>query len=185
MAVVVLDAVMNDDARQRVMLGHITSIYGLNGWVKVHSDTNPRSNIVSYKSWWLEQGGAWREVKVLSGRPQGKTIVARLGGVDSPEQASALIGAGIAIERAAMPGLAEGEYYWTDLIGLQVRTVGGMTIGPVDRLFETGANDVMVVTDHRDDRSAKEVLVPWLVPDVITEVDMENSIITIDWDPDF
>ena len=60
-----------------------------------------------------------------------------------------------------------------------------MAIGPVDRLFETGANDVMVVTDHRDDRSAKEVLVPWLVPDVITEVDMENSIITIDWDPDF
>ncbi len=170
----------------RVMLGHITGVSGLKGWVKVHSDTNPRDNIVTYKSWWLEQGGNWLEFRVLQGRPQGKTIVAQLEGVDTPETAGTLIGANVAISRAAMPEPVEGEYYWADLIGMQVRTVEDATVGPVARLFETGANDVLVVTDERESvEGSREVLVPWLVPDVITEVDMKGRVITIDWDPDF
>lgn len=170
----------------RVLLGHITGIYGLKGWVKVHSDTNPRDNIVTYKSWWLEQGGNWQEFRVLHGRPQGKTIVAQLHGVDTPETAGTLIGANIAISRAAMPEPVEGEYYWADLIGMQVRTAEGVAVGPVSRLFETGANDVLVVTDEREEvEGSREVLVPWLVPDVITDVNMQDRVITIDWDPDF
>jgi 16S rRNA processing protein RimM len=169
----------------RVMLGHITGIYGLKGWVKVHSDTSPRENIVTYRTWWVGQGDHWQTVKVLDGRAQGKTIVASLDGVQSPEQASALIGAGIAVSRGELPQPAEGEYYWADLIGMQVRTVDDVLIGPVDRLFETGANDVMVITDERVAQTPREVLVPWLVPDVITDVNMESRVITVDWDPDF
>ncbi len=172
----------------RVMLGHITGVSGLKGWIKVHSDTNPRDNIVTYKSWWLEKGGNWLEYRVLQGRPQGKTIVAQLEGVDTPEAGSALIGANIAISRAAMPEPVEGEFYWADLIGMHVRTVDDVPVGPVSRLFETGANDVLVVTDEREREGAegsREVLVPWLVPDVITDVDMKGKVITIDWDPDF
>ena len=170
----------------RVMLGHITGVYGLKGWVKVHSDTNPRDNIVTYKSWWLEQGGNWLEYRVLQGRPQGKTIVAQLEGIDTPETASTLTGANIAISRACMPEPVEGEYYWTDLIGMQVRTVEDVQVGSVSRLFETGANDVLVVTDEREEtEGSREVLVPWLVPDVITDVNMKDRVITIDWDPDF
>jgi 16S rRNA processing protein RimM len=168
------------------MLGHITGIYGLKGWVKVHSDTNPRDNIVTYKSWWIEQGGSWLECRVLQGRPQGKTIVAQLEGVDTPETAGTLIGANIAISRAAMPEPAEGEYYWADLIGMQVRTVDDLLIGSVLRLFETGANDVVVISDEREgSEGSQEVLVPWLVPDVITDVNVMDRVITIDWDPDF
>ncbi|MGQ7842914.1 ribosome maturation factor RimM [Granulosicoccus sp. 3-233] len=170
----------------RVLLGHITGVYGLKGWVKVHSDTNPRDNIVTYKSWWLEQRGNWTQVRMLQGRPQGKTIIAQLEGVDTPEGAHALIGATIAVSRAALPEPAEGEYYWADLIGMQVRTVEGVQIGPVERLFETGANDVVVISDEREEtEGSSEVLVPWLVPDVITEVNSKDRIITIDWDPDF
>lgn len=175
-----------DVPAERILLGHITGVSGLQGWVKVHSDTNPRNNIVAYKSWSLEQSGAWSEAKVLEGRPQGKTIVARLEGVTTPEQAGKLIGARIAVSRSALPVLGSGEYYWADLAGMHVKTVDGVDIGPVSRLFETGANDVVVVNDYRgEQQESKEVLVPWLVPDVITDVDMKDRIITIDWDPDF
>lgn len=172
---------------EKVLLGKINGIYGLKGWVKVHSDTLPRENITSYKEWLLELGGEWSSVAVVSGRPQGKTIVAQLDGVSTPEQASRLIGAPIAVQRSAMPKLAEGEYYWADLTGMQVNTVNGEKIGTIIRLFETGANDVVVVADERSDQSTScsEILVPWLVPDVITEVNMESRLITIDWDPDF
>jgi len=195
-----------DDSQERILLGHVTGVSGLKGWVKVHSDTSPRENIVAYPSWWLEQAGKWHRVNVMDGRPQGKTIVAHLEGVATPEQASELIGAKIAVERSAMPVLKTGEFYWTDLVGMQVQTVEGVYVGTACRLFETGANDVLVVTDERlvcdpdstesadkpaggkadaGSRSKKEVLVPWLVPEVIRDVDMENRIITVDWDPDF
>jgi 16S rRNA processing protein RimM len=180
------EANSNSAPDDRVLLGHITGIYGLQGWVKVHSDTNPRENIVSYRSWWIEQAGHWREVRVVQGRSQGKTIVAQLEGISSPEQAGALAGVRVAVSRASMPVPGEGEYYWVDLVGMLVRTVEGVLVGPVSRLFETGANDVVVITDQRDGRDGSgEILVPWLVPDVITDVNVENRIITIDWDPDF
>lgn len=193
------------EGSQRILLGHITGVSGLKGWVKVHSDTHPRENIFTYASWWLEQAGDWSQVNVADGRPQGKTLVVQIEGISSPEQASLLIGAKIAVDRQSMPALSPGEYYWSDLTGMGVRTSDGTQIGTVSRLFETGANDVLVVSDERhvkgvakdqgeDSKEAgkpaksgavKEVLVPWLVPSVITEVDMDNRIITVDWDPDF
>jgi len=178
---------MTGDIDNKVILGRITGIFGLQGWVKVHSDTNPRENITGYKRWWLKQSGSWQRWQVTGGRPQGKTIIAQLEGVSTPEQSSELVGATIAVERDEMPKLRPGEYYWADLQNLQVRTVDGTEIGVVARLFETGANDVLVVADQREGHTGKgkEVLVPWLVPDVVTEVDMENRMITVDWDPDF
>lgn len=178
---------MLDQSAERIFLGHVTGVSGLKGLVKVHSDTNPRENIIAFKQWWIEQGGAWRQINVVNGRPQGKTIVAQIEGVSSPEQASLLIGAKIAVDRETLPQLSGGEYYWTDLVGMQVKTVDGVELGPVDRLFETGANDVVVIKDERDheEKSSSEVLVPWLVPDVITEVNMDSRVITVDWDPDF
>ena len=175
------------EAKGKILLGRITGVFGLQGWVKVHSDTNPRENITSYKYWSLKQSDHWKQWKVIGGRPQGKTIIVRLEGVSTPEEASALIGATIAVEREEMPVLGPGEYYWADLTGMKVKTIDGVEVGSVVRLFETGANDVVVVNDERADQdgSNREVLVPWLVPDVVTEVDMENRMITIDWDPDF
>jgi 16S rRNA processing protein RimM len=180
----------SDDSNGKILLGHITGVVGLQGWVKVHSDTNPRDNITGYKRWWLKQSDHWKQWKVSDGRPQGKTIVAKLDGVSTPEEAAVLIGSTIAVDRDEMPALSNGEYYWADLTGMLVSTVDGIEIGPVIRLFETGANDVVVVADERpnfgDDKESKsEVLVPWVVPDVITNVDTENRTITVDWDPDF
>ena len=175
------DRVAPPDETTVVWLGRITAIYGLRGWVKVHSDTNPRNNITQFKRWWLRQQGKWTDIRVLNGRPQGKTIVASLEGVTTPDAASALIGAEIAVLRDDLPQAAPGEFYWTDLIGMSVQTVDQQVIGTVKRMFETGANDVMVVSSP----AQKEILVPWVVPSVITDVDMQARLITVDWDPDF
>ena len=178
----------SENPKEKVLLGHITGVVGLQGWVKVHSDTNPRDNITAYKQWWLEQSGSWKRWKVSDGRPQGKTIVAKLDGISTPEEAAVLIGSTIAVDRDQMPKLGRGEYYWADLTGMIVSTVQGVEIGPVIRLFETGANDVVVIADKREEREDKgrvEILVPWVVPDVVTEVNTDNRTIIIDWDPDF
>lgn len=169
-----------------ISLGRITALYGLKGWLKVHSDTSPRDNIVRYKQWWLGQHGKWQQIKIMDGRPQGKTIVVRLEGVNTPEAASGLIGAQIAVNRADLPASRPGEYYWTDLLDMAVQTVDGIRIGSVARLFETGANDVLVVRDERaGSKAGAEILVPWITSSVITEVNMNGQLITVDWDPDF
>jgi len=158
----------------------------LKGWVKVHSDTSPRENIVRYSPWWLGQRGQWKAVKVIDGRPQGKTIIARLEGFDDPESAGLLTGAEVAIDRAVLPDAIEGEYYWADLIGLKVMDVQGKQLGVVLRLFETGANDVLVLADEREGvKSGSELLIPWVMKDVIVEVNLRDKLISVDWDPDF
>ena len=181
---------MSPDDENAVTLGRITSVSGLKGWVKVHSDTEPRENIVRYDAWLLRPearpDGPWRTVRVLDGRAQGKTVVARLEGIEDRDAATALVGSTVAVRRAALPPAEPGEFYWTDLVGMDVVTVDGLEIGPVERLFETGANEVLVVGDARAGaKPGAEVLVPWVRPDVVVEVDADARRITIDWDPDF
>jgi len=97
-----------------------------------------------------------------------------------------VIGCGIAVGRADLPALTDSEFYWTDLVDAEVATVEGLRIGRVVRLFETGANDVLVIRDEREgSKPGAEVLVPWVRPSVVTQVDLESHRITVDWDPDF
>lgn len=110
-------------------------------------------------------------------------MVAQLKGVENRDQAARLMGCDIAVTRADLPALQAGEYYWTDLIGAAVVDDEGVSLGLVERLFETGANDVMVVRGEGPARS--EMLIPWVLPSVITQVDLQQRRITVDWDPDY
>lgn len=169
------------------MLGKIIGFFGVRGWVKVYSDTDPRENIVTYSQWWLGDAKARKPIQVRSGKRSGKHVVAQLAGIESREQVEPLIGKEIAVLRAMLPKIDSDEVYWTDLIGCLVADAQGVEIGPVDRLFETGANDVMVVIDHRPESATLngEILIPWIRPSVITSVDLEARRIVVDWDPDF
>ena len=163
-----------------LVVGRIAGLYGVRGWVKVYSHTQPRDNILGYSPWYLrEASGQWRKVLPLNGRIQGKGLVAQLEGCDERDAAARLIGQDIAIRREQLPTPQEGEYYWTDLIGLEVETVDGVALGVVDHLLETGANDVLVVKGER------ERLIPYIWRDVVTEVDLEAGRLRVDWDPDF
>ena len=162
-----------------VPLGRIAGVFGVRGWVKVHSDTAPRDNILRYSSWYLKRREDWEPHKLLDGHPQGKGLVVRLQGCDDRDQAAALVGCLIAVPRERLPALDPDEYYWSDLEGLRVVTATGAELGRVSQLFATGANDVLVV------RGERERLLPFVWNRVILEVDLEGGLIRVDWDPDF
>ncbi len=166
---------------ERIQIGEISGVYGVKGWVKIYSYTQPRENVLHYSPWQLSHRGEVRTLKVMEGRRQGKAVVARLQGIESREQAEALRGARISIERSQLLPLAEGEYYWADLIGLEVFDSLGNSLGKVTNLMETGANDVLLV--HGED--GREILIPWIREQVIQEVDLEAGSIRVDWDPDY
>lgn len=168
---------MTQDDSQ-IIVGRIVGIYGVRGWVKVVSHTDPRENILTYRPWRVRIKGQWRTMEADDGRIQGKGLVAHLQGYDDRDQARELVGSDVAILREQLPALQQGEYYWSDLIGLQVVTVDGVSLGRVDHMIETGANDVLAVHDDR------ERLIPY-IPDVIKEVDLEAGVIRVDWSPEF
>jgi len=163
----------------RVTLGRISGLFGVRGWIKVFSHTEPRERILQYSPWSLRVQGEWRENAVAEGQRHGKAVIARLEGMTERDAAAALVGAEIAVPRSRLPALGEGEYYWSDLEGLQVVTLDGQDLGHVDHLLETGANDVLVVQGER------ERLIPFLPPEVVRAVDLDAGVIRVDWDPEF
>lgn len=156
-------------------------MFGIQGWVKVYSYTQPRENVLRYSPWELEHRGNRWKVSVLTGRRQGQTVVAALKGIDTCEQARALRGAKISIDRTQLPPLAPGEFYWVDLIGMEVIDLTGQHLGQVADLMETGANDVLIVRGPE----GKEILIPWLRDRVIRDLDLEAGVIRVDWDLDY
>lgn len=173
--------------QQWVPVGKVSGLFGVKGWVKIFSDTQPRENILSYSPWFLKRGGQWQEFKLLTGKPHGKGVIAQLSGCTDRDIAAELVGSAIAIKREQLPETDAGEYYWSDLKGLTVTNLEGVELGKVDSMLETGANDVMVVIG--DDSSAKkgkrERLIPFVTGEVVHEVNLEQGFITVDWDPEF
>ncbi|OAI14254.1 MULTISPECIES: ribosome maturation factor RimM [Methylomonas] len=167
-------------AEEYLSVGQISGVFGIKGWVKVFSYTDPRENILAYSPWCLRKNDQIREFKVLAGRRQGAAVVAELEDLDDRDAAMALMGSEILIRRQQLPEPADGEYYWTDLIGLRVVNQAAMELGVVDHLLETGANDVVVVSDGQQER-----LIPFLMGQTILKVDTEKGCILVDWDADF
>lgn len=126
--------------------------------------------------WYL--GEERQSYRLLDGREQGHRIVAQLEGVSSREQADGCIGRIVSVPLETLPALPEGEYYWRQLEGLQAVTPSGALLGVVHHLFETGANDVLVIR-----RGGEEILVPY-VPAVVGKVDLDKRLIELDWETD-
>ncbi|HEX7916269.1 ribosome maturation factor RimM [Rudaea sp.] len=165
---------------QKLVLGKIVGLYGVEGWVKLESYSDPRTRIFKYSPWFVGSADASVEYANVKGRAQGKGIVARLPGVDSRDAAAALIGVEIRIARSALPKPKQGEYYWVDLEGLDVFNLEGVAFGKVSHLFSTGANDVLVVRDGERER-----LVPFVTEQFVKEVDIDGGRIVVDWDAEF
>lgn len=163
-----------------LILGRITGLYGVRGWVKVFSNTQPRENILAYRDWQLGRPGHWRAVSLEDGRSHGKGVVAKLKDCDDRDAAAALMGQQIGILRSQLPPPEQGEYYWADLIGLQVSNTEGVMLGQVDSLLETGANDVLVVVQDGVER-----LIPFVQGQFVKDVNLEEGRMLVDWDPDF
>ncbi|HHJ21026.1 MAG TPA: ribosome maturation factor RimM [Gammaproteobacteria bacterium] len=169
---------MSDDDSV-VIVGKVSGVYGVKGWLKVHSFTHAREDILGYKPWLMGRNGDWSTREVEAGQRHGKGIIAKLVGCDDRDQALALSGIQIAIKSEQLPELGVDDYYWSDLIGLQVETEAGVTLGVVDSLLETGANDVMVVKGDR------ERVIPYAQPEYVKSIDLHAGKMVVDWDPEF
>ncbi|MDJ0833099.1 MAG: ribosome maturation factor RimM [Gammaproteobacteria bacterium] len=161
-----------------IEIGHILAAHGVKGQVKVYSNTSPRENIVTYSPWVLEQAGEQKTVEV-TGKRQGKNVIAQLAGIDDRDQAIGLSGARILIRSEQLPQLEQGEFYWSQLIGLDVVSTEDQAFGRVDHMLETGANDVMVVQGDR------ERLIPFVMDEVVKQVDLDQGQIIVEWDAEF
>lgn len=176
---------MNTDQKDLSVLGKITSPYGIHGWVKVISYTDPMDNILGYGKWQLSKDGRDFEVSVKSGKRHGKGIVVKIDGCDDRDQAIRFGGALIKVDKQLLPLLGEGEFYWHQLEGLSVKAVSGESLGVVDHLLETGSNDVLVVKATAESFDERERLIPYLPDQVVKSVDINAGVMIVDWDVDF
>lgn len=162
------------------VLGCIGAPYGIKGGVHVHSYATTADNILSYETWYLNKKGQWQAIEVLEARAQGKGFVAFFKGCESRDDAAKLTNLEFGVPREELPALAEGEYYWSDLMGMTVVTDTEVILGQVEDLLETGSNDVLVVKGD-----LKEHLIPYLPGEYVLSVDLKTRIIRVVWDPEF
>ena len=168
-------------------VGKITGCYGLQGWVKIHSYTEPGENFLSFGRWKICRRGVFEPIEFDRGRRHGKGLVAHIAGVDDRTLAEAYQGLEVLAPQQSLPRLEEGDYYWHQLQGLRVWCLDGdsrVLLGEVDYLIETGANDVLVVKAAEGSIDDRERLIPYLPGEVVTRVDLEQGEIEVDWFPD-
>ncbi len=179
---------MSTNSSNLVNVGRITAVFGIKGWVKVHSYTDPQENLFDYHPWLLKTAHGVKQVEIDEAKPHGDAFVAHIVGVDDRDIAATFTSVDIAIEKDLLPDLEEGEYYWRQLEGLAVYTdYSGerQRLGVVSKLFETGANDVLVVVGDATSIDQKERLVPYVPGQFVTLVDLSAGEILVNWDPDF
>ncbi|GAB6141368.1 ribosome maturation factor RimM [Methylosoma difficile] len=165
--------------QELISVGKISGVFGVKGWIKVYSFTDIRESILEYSPWLLMKAGNNKTIEVADAAIQGKALIAQLKGINDRTTAEALVGWEIFIRPEQLPELSEGEYYWSDLIGLNVETQEGVALGMVDGLLETGANDVMMV------KGEKDRAIPFLQGQTILSIDLTARKMIVDWDPEF
>lgn len=189
-----------------VVMGRVVAPYGVFGWLKIVPDTEAFDGLFDYDNWWLGKGNDWREMVVETAKVHNDVIVVKLKGIDDRDAALACKGKQIAIPRAQLPEAEENEYYWSDLIGLRVKNLQDIDFGLIVDVFETGANDVIVVKPDVVEPSSDETMVAdkaqasktkadvkeklqeRLLPftaAVVLEVDIKAKTMLVDWDADF
>lgn len=159
-------------------MGRLRAPFGVRGWLKVQPFTETTDGLLGYRRWWIAPRDDWQQYELLEGRIQGTELVVRLQGIADRDQAAAMRGWQVAVRRSDLPPPAEGEYYWSDLIGLDVVNLQGERLGQVAEVFATGANDVIVV------RGERERLIPFVEP-MLVSVELEQSRVVVDWGMDY
>lgn len=159
----------------RVVLGRIAVPFGIRGWVKVQPFSEDPLALAGHPAWDVGRDGSFRSYEVESVREHGALLIAKLAGIEDRDAAFGLKGQDVAVAREALPPPAEGEYYWSDLLGLTAVKPDGTPLGRVVQMMETGAHDVLVI------EGTKTHLVPFVSAYVGT-VDLEGGTLVVDWD---
>lgn len=168
-----------------VTMGRIGRLYGIKGWLKLISYTDPQDNILDFRNLFAFIGGRWQGIEMDQSKVHGKGLIAHFAGYDDPDEARNLTGVELAVQVKDLPALEEDDFYWHELVGMRVVTEAGQFLGTVAKLLETGANDVLVIAATEGSIDDKERLVPYLPERVIKQVSRAERSITVDWDPDY
>jgi len=180
-----------------VPVGHVAGAYGIKGWVKVKPYSSDADALLHARTWWLgktvKESGL-HEVDMMQAKSHGDEVVAQLMGVADRNGAEALQGATVHIRRSHFPALDKDEFYWVDLIGLEVVNLAGVRLGKVSDLMDNGAHPILRVempeAEHASainrpqDKAPKELLIPF-VDRFVTTVDRQEKKITVDWELDY
>jgi|TARA_B100002003_G_scaffold169725_1_gene157696 16S rRNA processing protein RimM len=162
-----------------IIVGKIGAPWGVQGWVRVKSYTRHPGDILNYPSWMVREPTGWQEISLICGHPQGECVVVEFEGYNNRERSKELNGLDVGITPDQL-AKREGDFYWVELQGMAVITLKGETLGKVNHLLETGANDVLVVADDQ----GAERLIPW-GKSVIDRVDRDRREIWVEWEPDY
>ena len=178
---------MGEPGSSQLTAGKVTGCYGVRGWVKIHSYTDPQENLFRFGKWQLKRRGSLESVEFDEWQRHGKGMIAHIAGVDDRTLAESFRGLEIVVEADGLPELDEGDYYWHQLQGLQVwgREPGSkdqrVLLGRVDYLIDTGANDVLVIKAGEGSIDGRERLIPYLPDEVVTRVSLDEQVIEVDW----
>jgi len=167
-----------DPTDRWVVLGTIGGAFGVQGWVRITSYTDPPENILDYESWYVRRAGQWQAIEIEDGRVTAKGVLVKLAGIETPEDARLQVGIDIAVPRSQLPATAPGEYYWSDLEGMEAVTPTGEALGRVDHFRTTPGGDLVVI------RGDRERWIPF-VKDRIVKVDLDARRIVFDWGLDY
>jgi 16S rRNA processing protein RimM len=159
-------------------MGWIVAPFGVKGWVKLKVFTEAPDGLLNYPAWWLGTANGWQKYEVTEAEFHAKGLVVRLEGVFDRTGAEALSGMNVGVPREAFPEPEADEFYWSDLIGLDVVNRQDEPLGKIEGLLETGANDVLVVQGER------ERLIPY-VASTIVAVDLQSRRVIVDWHSDY
>ncbi|ROS05212.1 16S rRNA processing protein RimM [Sinobacterium caligoides] len=176
-------------ASERIVVGKISGVYGVKGWVKIHSFTEPMDNILGYKSFTTKLNGRDATIEFDQSRKHGKAIVGHIVGVDDREVARHYTRCELSVPIDQLPELQDDEFYWYQLTDLKVYSRlpegGEVLLGAVRNMLETGANDVLIVSRCENSLDDKERLIPYIPGQYVLDVDLEQGRMTVDWDPEF
>lgn len=172
--------------QRRVTLGRVAGVYGIRGWLHIDAQTRPATQILNYPRWWLTRADREFEVRLIDGRAHGNGVVVQLGNaegqaIDDRDVAAGWVGAEIQVGRDDLPKLPKGQYYWVDLIGLDVVGKSGAPLGSVRDVTSNGVQDVLVVVDE----AGTERLIPFVRGHIIKRVEMAAGRILCEWDADY
>jgi 16S rRNA processing protein RimM len=168
---------MGDDASALILLGFVGAPFGVRGWVKLRSHTEPPERLLDHRSLVLGQGNAWQNYRIEASGRSGGALTVKLTGVEDRDQAQALRGAQVCVLRSELPQRDDRDFYRADLIGCEVVNLDGVGLGSVQHFLETPAQVLMVV------RGAQEFWIP-AVPQHLRRVDLQARRVVVDWNAD-
>ena len=169
------------NTQQLVAMGYIKAAFGVHGWLKLATQTECADNLLAYPNWHIGKEPDWQVYGLEEGKVSGthNELLVKLTGVDDRDQAAALKGCTVAIARDLFETLADDEFYWADLVGMNVQNLDQQQLGTVEGLMQTGAHDVLVVQGIFGQK-----LIPF-VGNYVIRVDMDKQVIIVDWGTDY